>query len=98
MSVFLSLLTSSLYSYSTGKDELLETAIALHQAAMKDEYFIKRRLAPNVDFWYANFRFPKMTLHGYFQEVATHNLMQRPILIRLCSGLIYRAMGKRIDS
>lgn len=36
---------------STGKDELLETAMALHEAAMKDEYFIKRKLAPNVDFW-----------------------------------------------
>ncbi|KXN88500.1 Citrate synthase [Leucoagaricus sp. SymC.cos] len=34
----------------TGKDELLETAMALHKAAMKDEYFIKRKLAPNVDF------------------------------------------------
>ncbi|KAK0204832.1 peroxysomal citrate synthase [Desarmillaria ectypa] len=34
----------------TGKDELLETAMALHEAAMKDEYFIKRKLAPNVDF------------------------------------------------
>ncbi|KAF5367414.1 hypothetical protein D9758_003612 [Tetrapyrgos nigripes] len=34
----------------TGKDELLETAMALHEAAMNDEYFIKRRLAPNVDF------------------------------------------------
>lgn len=37
---------------STGKDELLETAMALHEAAMKDEYFVKRKLAPNVDFWY----------------------------------------------
>ncbi|KAF8199591.1 peroxysomal citrate synthase [Pholiota molesta] len=35
----------------TGKDELLETAMALHDVAMKDEYFIKRKLAPNVDFW-----------------------------------------------
>jgi len=35
----------------TGKDELLETAMALHDYAMKDEYFIKRKLAPNVDFW-----------------------------------------------
>ncbi|KAJ7170766.1 peroxysomal citrate synthase [Mycena crocata] len=35
----------------TGKDELLETAMALHDAAMKDEYFISRKLAPNVDFW-----------------------------------------------
>jgi len=35
----------------TGRDELLDTAMALHDAAMKDEYFIKRKLAPNVDFW-----------------------------------------------
>ncbi|KAJ7650174.1 peroxysomal citrate synthase [Roridomyces roridus] len=34
----------------TGKDELLETAMALHDAAMKDEYFVSRKLAPNVDF------------------------------------------------
>lgn len=27
---------------STGKDELLETAMRLHDVAMKDEYFIKR--------------------------------------------------------
>jgi len=26
--------------------------MALHEAAMKDEYFVKRKLAPNVDFWY----------------------------------------------
>ncbi|TRM64373.1 citrate synthase-like protein [Schizophyllum amplum] len=35
----------------TGKDELLETAMALHHEAMKDDYFVKRKLAPNVDFW-----------------------------------------------
>lgn len=35
----------------TGKDELLETAMALHDHALKDEYFISRRLAPNVDFF-----------------------------------------------
>ncbi|KAI0038543.1 peroxysomal citrate synthase [Auriscalpium vulgare] len=35
----------------TGKDELLETAMALHDAAIKDDYFVSRRLAPNVDFW-----------------------------------------------
>ncbi|KAJ6508035.1 peroxysomal citrate synthase [Mycena vitilis] len=35
----------------TGKDELLETAMALHDAAMKDSYFTSRKLAPNVDFW-----------------------------------------------
>jgi citrate synthase len=35
----------------TGKDELLETAMALHDAAIKDDFFVSRRLAPNVDFW-----------------------------------------------
>jgi citrate synthase len=35
----------------TGKDTLLETAMALHDAALNDEYFIQRKLAPNVDFW-----------------------------------------------
>ena len=38
-------------SRRTGRDALLDTAMALHEAAMKDEYFIKRKLAPNVDFW-----------------------------------------------
>ena len=42
------------FLHSTGKDELLETAMALHEAAMKDEYFIKRKLAPNVDFWWVD--------------------------------------------
>jgi citrate synthase len=40
--------------HSIGKDELLDTAMALHDAAIKDEYFIKRKLAPNVDFWCVN--------------------------------------------
>lgn len=26
--------------------------MALHDAAIKDEFFVKRKLAPNVDFWY----------------------------------------------
>ncbi|KAF9787502.1 peroxysomal citrate synthase [Thelephora terrestris] len=34
----------------TGRDALLDTAMALHDAAMKDEYFVRRKLAPNVDF------------------------------------------------
>jgi citrate synthase len=35
----------------TGRNPLLETALALHDAALKDEYFVKRRLYPNVDFF-----------------------------------------------
>jgi citrate synthase len=38
-------------SCRTGSDPLLDTAMALHDAAMKDDYFTKRNLAPNVDFW-----------------------------------------------
>lgn len=33
----------------TGKDALLETAERLHEMALKDDFFIKRRLYPNVD-------------------------------------------------
>lgn len=40
-----------LLTTSTGKDDLLQTAMALHDAAINDEFFVKRKLAPNVDFW-----------------------------------------------
>lgn len=33
------------------EDALLQTAIALYEAANKDEYFVSRRLYANVDFW-----------------------------------------------
>jgi len=32
-------------------DPLLETALALEQAALKDDYFIEKKLYPNVDFY-----------------------------------------------
>ena len=100
-----------LYFRSTGKDELLETAMALHDAAMKDEYFIKRRLAPNVDFWYVASVFLSLGNRAY--QIMRHGLAGgvyrdlSPLLgfARLTaeclraretiSGLIYRAMGKR---
>ncbi len=31
--------------------QLLENAVALEEIALKDEYFIQRRLYPNVDFY-----------------------------------------------
>ncbi|KAJ3692101.1 hypothetical protein LUZ60_012451 [Juncus effusus] len=34
-----------------GHDPLIEVAIALEKAALSDEYFIKRKLYPNVDFY-----------------------------------------------
>ncbi len=35
----------------TGKDPLLDIAIELERIALEDEYFVKRRLYPNVDFY-----------------------------------------------
>ncbi|KAI6108065.1 Si-synthase, partial [Pisolithus sp. B1] len=35
----------------TGRDPLLGTAMALHDAALKDDYFVSRKLTPNADFW-----------------------------------------------
>lgn len=35
----------------TGRNPLLETALTLHDIALKDDYFIQRRLYPNVDFF-----------------------------------------------
>lgn len=34
-----------------GKEPLMEVALALEQAALTDEYFIQRKLYPNVDFY-----------------------------------------------
>ena len=34
-----------------GKEPLIEVAIALERAALADEYFITRKLYPNVDFY-----------------------------------------------
>jgi citrate synthase len=35
----------------TGKDPLLEIALELEKIALEDEYFVKRKLYPNVDFY-----------------------------------------------
>src|SRR6267142_1971943 len=35
----------------TGKDSLLDLALELERIALEDEYFVKRRLYPNVDFY-----------------------------------------------
>jgi citrate synthase len=35
----------------TGKNPLLEIALELEQIALQDEYFVKRKLYPNVDFY-----------------------------------------------
>lgn len=34
-----------------GRDPLIEVAVALQDHALKDEYFVSRRLYPNVDFY-----------------------------------------------
>ena len=46
----------------TGKDPLLDIALELERIALEDEYFVKRRLYPNVNFYsgiiYQAMRFP----------------------------------------
>jgi len=46
----------------TGKDPLLDIALELEHIALEDEYFVKRKLYPNVDFYsgiiYQAMRFP----------------------------------------
>jgi citrate synthase len=46
----------------TGKDPLLHVALELERIALEDEYFVKRKLYPNVDFYsgiiYRAMRFP----------------------------------------
>jgi len=34
-----------------GRDELIDVAIALEKVALEDEFFVKRKLYPNVDFY-----------------------------------------------
>ena len=36
---------------STGKNPLLDIALKLEEVALSDDYFISRRLYPNVDFY-----------------------------------------------
>jgi citrate synthase len=46
----------------TGRNPLLDIALELESIALQDDYFIKRRLYPNVDFYsgiiYQAMRFP----------------------------------------
>ncbi|KAK7316723.1 hypothetical protein RJT34_00393 [Clitoria ternatea] len=43
-------LTEEVFSI-VGRDPLIEVAVALEKIALSDEYFIKRKLYPNVDFY-----------------------------------------------
>lgn len=38
-------------SLCAGRDPLIDVALALEKAARSDEYFVKRKLYPNVDFF-----------------------------------------------
>jgi citrate synthase len=46
----------------TGKNPLLDIALELERIALEDDYFVKRKLYPNVDFYsgliYQAMRFP----------------------------------------
>jgi citrate synthase len=51
----------------TGKNPLLDIALKLEEAALSDEYFISRKLYPNVDF-YSGLIYQAM---GFPQEMFT---------------------------
>lgn len=34
-----------------GRESLIDVAVVLEKAALEDEYFVKRKLYPNVDFY-----------------------------------------------
>lgn len=61
--VFEAINESSGSSSKTKEDPLIQVALALEKAALSDEYFISRKLAPNVDFWsgliYSSLGFPQ---------------------------------------
>jgi citrate synthase len=46
----------------TGRNPLLDIALELEKIALQDEYFVKRKLYPNVDFYsgliYQSLKFP----------------------------------------
>jgi hypothetical protein len=62
--------------------------MALHDAAIKDEFFVKRRLAPNVDFWYVSpFILLRVfsllsSIHLNFQEVSSYVLPSREMVLK----------------
>jgi citrate synthase len=45
--------------------------MALHEAAMKDEYFTSRRLAPNVDFWWVPLSIQMNSANVGFTSIGT---------------------------
>nr|GAT60691.1 peroxysomal citrate synthase [Mycena chlorophos] len=82
----------------TGKDALLETAMALHDAAMKDEYFVSRKLGTLGLIFDQGMRLkcvlelPTWTFGGIFSLVVSALGSDNAL-----SGLIYRAMGFPMD-
>nr|VDC62960.1 unnamed protein product [Brassica rapa] len=52
-----------------GKDPLFEVAVALEKTALSDEYFVKRKLYPNVDF-YCGLVYRAMGVPPHFTAVA----------------------------
>jgi len=71
----------------TGKNPLLEIALELERIALQDEYFVTRKLYPNVDF-YSGLIYQAM---GY----STDYFISRKLYpnVDFYTGLLYRAMG-----
>lgn len=53
--------------------ELFQVAIALEKAALSDEYFVKRQLYPNVDFYSG-------LIYRYTQDVMNYDSLSTRIV------------------
>ena len=66
----------------TGKNPLLAIALELERIALQDDYFVKRKLYPNVDFYsgliYEAMGFHTGLLHGALRDPA-HGRLARPV-------------------
>ena len=66
----------------TGKNPLLDIALELERIALEDEYFVKRKLYPNVDFYsgliYQAMGFPGRHVPGALRDPA-HVGLARPV-------------------
>ena len=66
----------------TGRNPLLDIAIELEQIALEDDYFIQRKLYPNVDFYsgliYEALGLPASMFTGHVRD-RPHQRLDRPV-------------------
>ena len=56
-----------------GRDPLIDIAIALEKAARADDYFVKRQLYPNVDFYSGTCSVSAAITHAHDFRTCAHD-------------------------